>query len=92
MDFNDIKTDELIEIYKKIDEFIKFLEKEKQESKKLEKQEVIMSKKIEDIMDKIVANKEVLSTMPKNNLKNINIYQEKLEELEEEYKKYQKNR
>lgn len=37
MDFNDIKTDELIEIYKKIDEFIKFLEKEKQESKKLEK-------------------------------------------------------
>lgn len=37
MDFNDIKTDELIEIYKKIDEFIKFLEKEKQEAKKLEK-------------------------------------------------------
>lgn len=28
MDFNDIKTEELIEIYKKIDEFIKFLEKE----------------------------------------------------------------
>ena len=50
-----------------------------------------MSKKIEDIMDKIVANKEVLSTMPKNNLKNINIYQEKLEELEEEYRKYQKD-
>ena len=33
MDFNDIKTDELIEIYKKIDEFIKFLEKENQETK-----------------------------------------------------------
>ena len=79
MDFNDIKTDELIEIYKKIDEFIKFLEKEKQEAKKLEKQEVIMSKKIEEIMDNIEASKEVLSTMPKNNLKNINIYQEKLE-------------
>ena len=40
-----------------------------------------MSKKIEEIMDKIEASKEVLSTMPKNNLKNINIYQEKLEEL-----------
>ena len=37
MDFNDIKTDELIEIYKKIDEFIKFLEKEKQEAKKHKK-------------------------------------------------------
>lgn len=50
-----------------------------------------MSKKIEEIVDKIEANKEVLSTMPKNNLKNINVYQEKLEELEEEYKKYQKD-
>ena len=50
-----------------------------------------MSKKIEEIMDKIEASKEVLSTMPKNNLKNINIYQEKLEELEEEYRKYQKD-
>lgn len=50
-----------------------------------------MSKKIEEIMDKIEASKEVLSTMPKNNLKNINIYQEKLEELEEEYKKYKKD-
>lgn len=37
MDFNDIKTEELIEIYKKIDEFVKFLDKEKQEIKKLEK-------------------------------------------------------
>lgn len=50
-----------------------------------------MSKKIEEIMDKIEANKEVLSTMPKNNLKNINIYQEKLEELENEYEKYKKD-
>lgn len=50
-----------------------------------------MSKKIEEIMDKIEANKEVLSTMPKNNLKNINIYQEKLEELEEEYRRYKKD-
>lgn len=50
-----------------------------------------MSKKIEEIMDKIEASKEVLSTMPKNNLKNINIYQEKLEELENEYKKYKKD-
>ena len=50
-----------------------------------------MSKKIEEIMDKIEASKEVLSTMPKNNLKNINIYQEKLEELEEEYRRYKKD-
>ena len=51
-----------------------------------------MSKKIEEIMDKIEASKEVLSTMPKNNLKNINIYQEKLEELEDEYEKYKTSR
>ena len=47
-----------------------------------------MSKKIEEITDKIEANKEVLSTMPKNNIKNMDIYQKKLEELEEEFKKY----
>ena len=34
-----------------------------------------MSKKIEEITDKIEANKEVLSTMPKNNIKNMDIYQ-----------------
>ena len=50
-----------------------------------------MSKKIEEITDKIEANKEVLSTMPKNNIKNMDIYQKKLEELEEEFKKYQKD-
>ena len=33
-----------------------------------------MSKKIEEITDKIEANKEVLSTMPKNNIKNMDIY------------------
>ena len=49
-----------------------------------------MSKKIEEITDKIEANKEVLSTMPKNNIKNMDIYQKKLEELEEEFKKYTK--
>lgn len=37
MNFNNVKTGELIEIYKKIDEFLKFLEKEKQENKSEEK-------------------------------------------------------
>lgn len=37
MDFNDIKTEELMDIYIKIEEFIKYLEKQKQEMKKLEK-------------------------------------------------------
>lgn len=50
-----------------------------------------MASKIEEITDKIQSNKEVLSTMPKNNLKNINIYQSKIEELEEEYKEYKKD-
>lgn len=36
MEFNDLKTEELIEIYKKIEEFIKFLEKEEQAIKKSE--------------------------------------------------------
>lgn len=34
MDFNDVKTEELIGIYKRIDEFLKFLEKEQQDIKK----------------------------------------------------------
>ena len=33
MDFNDVKTEELIEIYKKVNEFLKFLEKEQQDIK-----------------------------------------------------------
>lgn len=36
MEFNDLKTEELIEIYKKTEEFIKFLEKEEQAVKKSE--------------------------------------------------------
>lgn len=50
-----------------------------------------MAKKIEEIMDKIEATKEVLSTMPKNNLKNINVYEKKIEELKEEYEEYKKD-
>ena len=34
MDFNNVKTKDLIEFYKKIDDFIKYLEKEKQEVEK----------------------------------------------------------
>lgn len=34
MDFNDVKTEELIEIYKKVNELLKFLEKEQQDIKK----------------------------------------------------------
>ncbi len=34
MNFNDLKTSELIEIYKKIDDFIKFLEKEQKKNEK----------------------------------------------------------
>ena len=45
---------------------------------------------LKDIVDKIEASKEVLATMPKNNPKNIKIYKEKIEELQEEYKGYQK--
>ena len=34
MNFNDMKTEDLIECYKKINEFISLLEKEEQEIKK----------------------------------------------------------
>lgn len=37
MEFNDMKTDELMEAYKKIEDFIKYLEKQKQEANKQEK-------------------------------------------------------
>lgn len=47
-----------------------------------------MSKKSKEILDKIDSSKEVLSTMPQNNIKNIKIYQSKIEELKEEYQKY----
>ncbi len=47
-----------------------------------------MSKRTKEILDKIEASKEVLATMPQNNVKNIKIYQEKLQELKEEYLKY----
>ena len=35
MDLEDVKTGELMEFYKKIDEFLKYLEKEKQDIKKV---------------------------------------------------------
>ena len=50
-----------------------------------------MTRKIEEIIDKINVNKEILSTMPKNNLKNINIYQIRIQELKEEYENYKKD-
>lgn len=43
-----------------------------------------------EIIDKIEANKEILSTMPKNNEKNIKIYKEKIEELQKEFNQYNK--
>ena len=48
-----------------------------------------MSIKTEEILKKIAASKEILSTMPKNNPKNIEIFKDKLDELEKEYTTYQ---
>ena len=48
-----------------------------------------VSKKVKEITEKIEALKEILTTMPKNNEKNIAKYKAKIEELEEEYKKYE---
>lgn len=48
-----------------------------------------MSIKTEEILEKIAASKEILSTMPKNNPKNIEIFKDKLDELEKEYTIYQ---
>ncbi len=49
-----------------------------------------MSKKSKEIIEKIEASKQVLSTMPQNNIKNQKIYQKKIEELQEEYLEYKK--
>lgn len=49
-----------------------------------------MSKKSREIIEKIDASKQVLSTMPQNNIKNQKIYQSKIEELQEEYLQYKK--
>ena len=46
------------------------------------------SKKVREILEKIEIDKEILSTMPKNNEKNRKKYQEKLEELQKEYQEY----
>ena len=48
-------------------------------------------RKIEEIMDSIEATKEVLSTMPKNNEKNIQKYKDRIDELQNEYEKYEKS-
>ena len=48
-----------------------------------------MSEKITQILEKIETNKEILSTMPQNNEKNITKYKEVLKEIEKEYKKYE---
>ena len=43
---------------------------------------------IEKAIEKIEAEKEILSTMPRNNEKNEQKYLEKVKELEKKYKKY----
>jgi len=47
------------------------------------------SEKIKEILEKIDVEKEVLSTMPKNNAKNIDKYLEKVLQLKKEYEGYQ---
>ena len=46
------------------------------------------SKNLKELIEKIEVEKEILSTMPKNNEKNIKKYREKLEELQKEYEEY----
>ena len=43
------------------------------------------SKQKNEILENIESIKEILSTMPKNNEKNIEKYSEKIEELKQEY-------
>ena len=45
--------------------------------------------KIQEILEKIEVEKEILSTMPKNNAKNTEKYIEKIIELKKEYEKYE---
>lgn len=45
--------------------------------------------KIQEILEKIEVEKEILSTMPKNNIKNTEKYIEKILELKKEYEKYE---
>ena len=47
------------------------------------------SNKIKEILEKIEVEKEVLSTMPKNNAKNVDKYLEKVLQLKKEYEGYQ---
>lgn len=47
--------------------------------------------KIEEVNEKIDANKEILSTLPQNNKKNINIYLNKIEELKGEFTLYKED-
>ena len=44
-----------------------------------------------EIIEKIAVEKEVLSTMPKNNAKNVDKYLEKVLQLKKEYEEYQEN-
>ena len=50
-----------------------------------------MSKLVEETIKRINANKEIFTTLPRNNVKNINIYMEKLNELKEEFTGYEKD-
>ena len=44
-----------------------------------------------EIIEKIAVEKEVLSTMPRNNAKNVDKYLEKILQLKKEYEGYQEN-
>ena len=45
--------------------------------------------RLKEITSKIEADKEVLSTLPKNNQKNINAYSKKVKEIKEQFDEYQ---
>lgn len=50
---------------------------------------MLNSIKIKEMVDKIEIEKEILSTMPKNNEKNVSKYLEKIDELKQQYKEIQ---
>ena len=47
------------------------------------------SNNIKEVLERIEVEKEVLSTMPKNNAKNVDKYLEKVLQLKKEYEGYQ---
>lgn len=47
--------------------------------------------KVEELIEEINVDKEILSTLPQNNKKNLKVYLEKINELSEKYKSYENN-